>query len=289
MLSVHDGQVDPVSVQEVTQVKISIAPRYKKAIRAFLQRLLRDEIPFALGGAFAVYHYTGLWRDTKDMDIFLLPADADRAVAAAQKLGYNAWIQDRHWLAKARTDGYLIDMIYGGGNWLGQVTVDWLRRARPTNLFGLDLKVLAPEEMIWSKAYVAHRERYDGADVLHLIRYASEQIDWQHLLNRFSAHPNLLLSYVALFSFAYPWETHRIPEDVMRQLTEGLLDQRRHPRQGDRVCWGMLLDPRQFAYDVEVGGCSDPREILAAAQETAPEEVRREREEIWQQHQRGDD
>lgn len=264
-------------------MEITISPRHKKAARVYLQQLVQERVPFAIGGAFAIHHYTGIWRDTKDMDVFLLPADAERAVAIGQRLGYNAWMQDRHWLAKVRTDGYLIDLIFGSGNWLGQVTVDWLRRAQPINLFGLNLKVLAPEEIIYSKAYVAHRERYDGADVLHLIRYTSDKIDWQHLLNRFNAHPNLLLSYLALFAFAYPWEVHRIPEDIMGTLTDGLLNQRKHRYNGSRICWGMLLDPLQFVYDVEVDGCSDPREILAASQETSPDEVRRDREAIWKQ------
>lgn len=262
---------------------ITISARHRKAVKAFLERLKNDKIPFAIGGAFAIYHFTGMWRDTKDVDIFLLPADVGRAIAAAKDLGYNAWIEDKHWLAKARTDGYLIDLIFGSGNWLGQVTVDWIRRAHPMRLFELDLLALAPEDIIWSKAYVAHRERYDGADILHLLRYASDKIDWQHLLNRFNAHPNLLLSYLALFGFVYPWEVGRIPQDIVTTLTAAFLKQHQDRHSGSRVCWGMLLDPIQFAYDVQMGGCSDPREILAASQETSPEEVRRERETTWKQ------
>ena len=39
-----------------------------------------------------------------------------------------------------------------------------------------------PEEMIWSKAFVCERERYDGADVNHLLRACGRQMDWQRLL-----------------------------------------------------------------------------------------------------------
>lgn len=264
-------------------MEMAISAEHREVVKVFLGKLLRERIPFALGGAFAIHHYTGIWRDTKDVDIFLLPVDVDRAVAVARGIGYNAWIQDKHWLAKARKDGYLIDLIFANGNWLGQVTDEWLRRAHPVRLFDLDVKVLAPEEIIWSKAYVAHRDRYDGADIVHLLRYASDKIDWQDLLNRFSAHRNLLLSYLALFSFAFPWETQRIPEDVMKTLADGFLSQRRQKRVNSRVCWGMLLDPVQFAYDVEVDGCTDPREILAAGQGVDPEEVRRARQAAWQQ------
>jgi hypothetical protein len=150
-------------------------------------------------------------------------------------------------------------------------------------LFGLDVKVLAPEEIIWSKAYVAHRERYDGADILHIIHYAADQIDWQHLLNRFSAHPSLLLSYLALFAFAFPWDAHRLPDDIVGHLMDEFHTRRRNGHNDNHVCWGMLLDPLHFAYDVEIHNCADPREILAAGQGVDPSEIRRQRQDMWKQ------
>src|SRR5215510_6331918 len=37
-------------------------------------------IPFLLGGAFGLAAYTGRWRNTKDLDLFLAPEDKSRAI-----------------------------------------------------------------------------------------------------------------------------------------------------------------------------------------------------------------
>jgi hypothetical protein len=52
---------------------------------------------------------------------------------------------------------------------------------------GWRVNVMAPEEMIWMKAFIQERERYDGADIAHLIRSCVEALDWRHLRARFGA------------------------------------------------------------------------------------------------------
>jgi hypothetical protein len=42
---------------------------YKEA----LELLDQTGVPYMLGGAFSVFHHTGLFRDTKDLDVFLNP------------------------------------------------------------------------------------------------------------------------------------------------------------------------------------------------------------------------
>ena len=37
-------------------------------------------------------------------------------------------------------------------------------------LLGVPVKHCAPEEMIWMKAYIMERERFDGADIAHILR-----------------------------------------------------------------------------------------------------------------------
>ena len=53
-----------------------------------------------------------------------------------------------------------------------------------------------PEEMIWSKAFVQERERYDGADVIHLLRELGPTLDWPRLLMRFGDRWRVLLSFI---------------------------------------------------------------------------------------------
>ena len=57
------------------------------------------------------------------------------------------------------------------------------------------------EEMIWSKAFVMERERYDGADITHILRKSGATIDWVRLLRRFGSHAAVLLSHLVLFQF----------------------------------------------------------------------------------------
>ena len=40
-----------------------------------------------LGGAFAVATYTGCWRNTKDLDLYVLPEHKDRMIAMLGDLG----------------------------------------------------------------------------------------------------------------------------------------------------------------------------------------------------------
>ncbi len=58
--------------------------------------------------------------------------------------------------------------------------------------------------MIWSKAFIMERERYDGADIAHLILACGRDLDWRRLLGRFGRRWRVLLSHLVLFGFVYP-------------------------------------------------------------------------------------
>ena len=82
------------------------------------------------------------------------------------------------------------------------------------------MKVTAPEETIWLKCYIMERERFDGADVAHLIHSCAERLDWAHLVRRFNGSWRVLLSHLVLFGFIYPSERNRIPASVMSDLLQ---------------------------------------------------------------------
>ena len=52
---------------------------YQGALRA----LNRAGVPFVVSGLYAIYEYTGIYRQTKDLDLFFVPGDV---VAAARVL-----------------------------------------------------------------------------------------------------------------------------------------------------------------------------------------------------------
>jgi hypothetical protein len=112
--------------------------------------------------------------------------------------------------------------------------------------------------MIWSKAFVMERERYDGHDVMHLIRAGRGRIDWDRLVQRFGDNWRLLLSYLVLYGYVYPGARDAILADVIEALVERL---RKEPRtSGDaRLCRGTLLSRSQYLHDIEDLGLRDAR------------------------------
>ena len=74
----------------------------------------------------------------------------------------------------------------------------------PSVILEVPVHLVAAEEMIWSKAFVMERERYDGADITHILRKSGATLDWVRLLRRFDLHAALLLSHLVLFQFVYP-------------------------------------------------------------------------------------
>jgi hypothetical protein len=226
--------------------------------RRAMELLQASNIPFLLGGAYALGLYTGIERHTKDADFFLREKDLDRALAVFQREGYRAEKTFPHWLAKVYSGDSFIDLIYAAGNGLCGVDEVWFARARPDSLLGIPVKVTAPEEMIWMKAFIQERERYDGADVAHLILSCAESIDWQHLQNRFGEDWRLLYSQLVLFGYIFPSERERIPAEIIRELNARMEQEQRTPFV-DRICRGTLLSRAQYLADVKERGYRDAR------------------------------
>jgi len=221
-------------------------------------RLLEDaKIPFLVGGAYAFGVYTGISRDTKDFDLFLQPQDVDGALATLKSGGYDVEKTFPHWLAKANCGEDVIDLIYGAGNGLCQVDQSWFDRARDGELLGLTVKLCAPEEILWMKAFIMERERYDGADIAHLIESCAEWIDWQHLLRRFGPDWRVLLSHLILFGYIFPSERHRVPKTILDWLINRV--QTEPQTDLNRACRGTLLSRQQYLRDIEERGFRDAR------------------------------
>lgn len=235
----------------------------REAFGLALRVLNEAQVPYVIGGAFAVYFHTGFWRNTKDMDLFLLPRDVRAAVARLSEAGFRTRMQSEYWLAKAFMNDYMIDLIFGEGNWLRPVDQHWLDRSWPCTLFDVPVRVAAIEELITSKAYVAGRERFDGADITHLILASRGRLDWMHLLSRFDGHWQLLFSYLNLFQFVYPSDRDLVPDWLLAEMSHRLRRMMHEPPPEEKVCRGTLLDRFSYTYDIMAQGYTDPRERLA--------------------------
>lgn len=113
--------------------------------------------------------YAGVSRRTKDFDLYIRPHDVAVALDALARAGYETELTSPHWLAKARRGRDYVDLIFRAGNGLCEVDDSWFERAHDHELLGWHVKLAAPEETIWMKAYIMERERFDGADIAHIL------------------------------------------------------------------------------------------------------------------------
>jgi hypothetical protein len=227
---------------------------YRQALR-----LLTDaDVPFLLGGAYAFARYTDIVRHTKDLDLFLRRADVDRARRLFEADGFRTELTYPHWLAKAFAGDHFVDLIFNLGNGAGPITDEWFDHAEPGELLGLPVRLLGPVEMIFSKVFTMDRERFDGADVAHLIRATGDRFDWRRLLGKFDDHWRVLLSHLVMFGFVYPADRGKVPGWVMHELMTRLRAEELDGP-GERVCRGTLLSPTQYLTDVEQWGYHDAR------------------------------
>lgn len=223
-------------------------------------RLLDDGgVPFMLGGAYALAQYTGIERHTKDLDIFVRQADAHRTLDILGDAGYEARLLFPHWLGKAHCGADFVDIVFNSGNGMCPVTDEWFQHAEQSDVFGVPVLLTPPEEMIWQKSLILERERYDGADVTHIIHCRAEQLNWKRLITLFGADWRVLLSHLVLFGYIYPSERNRIPAPVLQELLSRLLSEQALQPPSHKVCYGTILSRKQYLTDVHHWGYADAR------------------------------
>ena len=242
------------------------APTRQFYLRA-LDAVEEAGVRYVVAGAYALAYHAGVVRHTKDLDLFLKRDDVDRALEALEKnLGTRSDWAHPHWLAKAwanesdNTDGAFVDFIFRSANGMCEVDDAWLDSACPGDVLGRPSPICPVEEIIWSKAWVMARERFDGADIAHLIQARGHEMNWRRLVDRFASANNggerVLLGHLMFFTFAYPAERDKVPAWVLDELIQRL---RTEPPEADRVCRGTMLSWDQYLPDVQERGYTDAR------------------------------
>src|SRR6202451_4649184 len=98
--------------------------------RNVLTTLEKSRIPYAVSGAFALRQHTGICRFTKDRDLFLRGEIPPAALACLRQVELECEVFDPVWLAKARRDGFFVDIISGMSNGLIAGEGSWIGGAR---------------------------------------------------------------------------------------------------------------------------------------------------------------
>ncbi len=268
-----------------TPALVSLAPAVEPRVDSrFYPRCLRvlasAEVPYLVGGGLALAAYCAIRRDTKDLDVFVIERDVHRALDALAGAGLRTELPFPHWLGKAYAeDGqHFVDVIFNSGNGAARVDEEWFAHAVPGLVYDVPVRLCPVEETLWSKAFVMERERFDGADVAHLLLARADTLDWERLLRRFGSHWRVLLAHLVLFGYAFPASAGLVPRWVMDELGQRLA--REPPEPGEpAACRGTLLSREQYLSDLS-RGLRDAR--LAPEGGMTPEEV-----EIWTRAIRG--
>ncbi len=222
--------------------------------------VLREaSVPFLVGGAYAYARYTGVIRHTKDFDVFLRREDLERALAALKQAGYSTELTFPHWLGKAYKGDDFVDLIYSSGNGIARVDERWFEHAVDEKVLGVPAKLAPAEEILWSKSFIMERERYDGADVAHLLLHRAAELDWDRLLDRFGSNWRVLLNHLLLFGYIYPGERQLLPRKVWDELLGRLAAEGPPKPEEEKLCRGTILSRGQYLLDVEERGYRDAR------------------------------
>lgn len=229
--------------------------------RNTMTALASAQVPYLIGGAYAMGCYTGIVRHTKDLDVFVRPIDAERTLDVLAAEGYLTELLDPVWLGKVYSGDDFVDVIFSSGNGIATVDAAWFVHAVDGEVLGVPVDLIPVEEMIWSKGFVMTRDRYDGADIAHLLRAHADYLDWRRLVERFGPDWRVLFSHLTLFGFVYPDERAKVPGWVMRELLQRLETDLSAPAPATKLCRGTLLSSTQYQIDIDDWGYVDARRV----------------------------
>lgn len=221
-------------------------------------RTLGDaQVSFAVGGAWAVNHYLRLGRYSPDLDLMLEPTSLGPALEALTSIG-GELIDTGVMQARVALPVGEVDLIHHFAQGEYAVEPAFLQHSVPARLFNTATLVTAPDDLIWTKVFIASRYRFDGADVVRLMRATHDCLNWRRLQELLAPFPQLLMAYLNLYAFVYPDCRNTIPDWLWKDLYANL--QTPVEPTEPKICRGPLLDSHHFAFDLIAKGFMDVRE-----------------------------
>jgi hypothetical protein len=221
-----------------------------------LRAMNEHRIPYAVAGAFALQKYTGIWRMTKDLDLFVKASDVPAALEYLCNQGFRCETLDPVWLSKAHRGEYFVDLISGMSNATIVVDDSWLKRTQPAVIAGVQSQIISAEDLIASKLFVLRRERFDGADIAHIIYRTKGQLQWGRIMELAGEHWEIVLFALVLFRYVYPAHTDYVPADLWQDLLSRYMHLVQHP-EPNAPFRGSLVDDNIFSIDMKDWGLED--------------------------------
>lgn len=181
----------------------------------------KRHLTFAVGGGLAAMTYAGQWRNTKDIDLYILPRDREAMIRLVTELGlddlYDKQAYDRGWIYRSYKEDVIVDIMWAMANQRAQVDERWLNGPM-VEAGGLHFRLLSAEEEIWSKLYVLQRDRCDWADALNLLYGVGPELDWRHLVMRVAQDRALLAGLLSTFAWICPPRASELPAWLWKEL-----------------------------------------------------------------------
>jgi hypothetical protein len=264
-------RLTPEERKSLTHGDFWIPDTEREVYRRALEALNAAGVRYVVAGAYAIYEHTGIYRKTKDLDLFFEPEAVVPAARALKDAGFVTRLEDDHWLAKATFGEHFIDLIFGMGNAVAFIDEGWITHSRPGILAATPVRIAPAEELIWHRLFISERHRHDMSDIVHLILCLGDEIDWQRLVDRVAGNWPLLLSQVLMFSYVYPGHKANIPAWVPERLLQNARDMFARGEEDVDLTRGPMISRFSFTIDVREWGFADPRAEMVRDARNRPE------------------
>lgn len=148
--------------------------------------LKQAEVPFALGGSFAVYAHGGHSSD-HDVDFLIREQDKARALEELSAVGFEVEQPPEDWLVKVFDEGRMVDLIYRPVE--SPVTDATLRDTVMRPVEAINMPVLSATQLMVHKLLSYTQHYCDFATGLPVARSLREQIDWDRVREETAKSP----------------------------------------------------------------------------------------------------
>jgi hypothetical protein len=260
----------PEEERSLTHGAFWIDPTERDVFARALSALNTAGVPYVVSGLYALHHYTGIYRKTKDLDLLFSPGDVVAGARVLKEAGFRTRLEGAHWLGKVFFGDVMLDLVFGMANGLHLIDSAWYRHSRAGLLAGLPVRVAPPEELIFHRLFIGERHRSDTADVVHLIMLRGSELDWRRLIDRVGDYWRLLLGQLLLFDFAYPGRRREVPGWVRDELLARAHSERLEVDPDLNIAQGTLVSRFSFAIDVNEWGFHDYRSQSVRAARSLP-------------------
>ncbi len=197
----------------------AIADRFDRVLGETVEAMEEAGIRYAFIGGIASGGL-GRPRSTHDIDLFVMPEQAEIALRALEKHGFKVEKTDPTWLYKGFKENILVDVIFKSK---GEIYLDaeMYNKMITAEFHGKKLRLVSPEDLLIIKA-AAHGEMTPNHwhDAIALLSYAN--LDWQYLIRRARRAPRRILSLLLYAQSNDIWVPNYVVHELFNEIFENV-------------------------------------------------------------------